>query len=111
MKDLSEYKTMDDVVFDLVREGVVMRPSAHVIEKRKQRVEIYRTKILDYVTERSSTTNVEGWRMQRAIRPDTHFEDYQAALQSLINEGTITEEKQITGRRGRPAVYYRLFEN
>lgn len=106
MKLLSEYKTVEEVLEDGIKEMLVAR----LKPIKEERVELIRKQILDYLKEAFGKKNVQRWMLNRVVRADHCMREFQQALKSLVEEKLITEEKQVTGR-GRPAVYYRLFEN
>jgi response regulator of citrate/malate metabolism len=120
MKKLNEYKTVGEVLQDAVDQGFVRKARAFRFDEASQQfkavraaqtLEQFKVAILGYVTERHGITNVTGWRMGVALRSGNHPTEYRAALEDLIQTKQITEELQVAGKRGRPARFYRLFEN
>lgn len=107
MKLLNEYKTIEEVLEDAIKESLVAR----LKPIKEERVERIRKQALDYLTEAFGKKNVQRHMLNRVVRADLCMREFRIAIQSLVDEKLITEEKQVTSNSKRPAVYYRLFEN
>ena len=116
MKELSEYKTVDEVVLDLAAEGLINYTKAgrRVLPAKprkinQERVENFMLRILEIIA-RSPDGKVKSSLAMKILRGDNHPDDFAIAVRRLTEERKISVEKMVTKDVGRPCVYYRLFE-
>ncbi len=116
MKELSEYKTVDEVVLDLVGEGLIQYTKAgHAVlpvKPRKinqERVENFMLRIVEIIA-RSPDGKVKSGLMMKMLRGDNHQDEFAIAVRRLTEGRKISVEKMVTKDLGRPCVYFRLYE-
>jgi hypothetical protein len=118
MKDYAQYSTVEEVVQDLISEGVFPRnkkvralfPGIGA-RKRRSHVNRYKTAILERMArakEELVPSLTRAW-INRYVRGDNHPEDFKTAMQQLMDEQKITET-QLWSKLSRPTLQYHLTE-
>jgi hypothetical protein len=119
MKEFTQYSSVEDVIRDLITEGIFprnrkVRAAFPRLGPTPQRDHIKRLKaaILDRMTEasRDLLPALSQVRLYRAVRGDNHPVEYEIAIRDLIEERRITKQRLETGQRSRPAILFHLFE-
>ncbi len=125
MRDFSQYSSAEEFVQDLVTEGVVPRNKNiqklfPAVKPRFSRyyVDKLKIKILE-VVKAGSGINEDGTtkdhrllsrtNLGRAVRGDNYPVEFKAALEQLVAERKIKEEK-LWSQKNKPCTYYHLFE-
>jgi hypothetical protein len=126
MKEFSEYASAEDLIRDFIKEGyfsrnkklVALYPSLVARPPRKNhigppkigQVERMRVAILEAITNKTFDVTMSLSKLSREVRSDNHPEEFKIAIRRLIEERKIVESVMQTGKRGRPFIYYNLFE-
>jgi len=126
MKEFSQYTSVEDVVRDLIADGVFSRnrkvremfPSVVTRSPRKNhngplkhsQVDRLKLAIVEAIKNRPLDVTMSHYKLARAVRSDNHPDEFVVAIQRLIEERKITREIMQTGKPGRPFVHYNLFE-
>jgi hypothetical protein len=121
MKEFSQYTSVEDVVRDLIAERVFSRnkrvremfPSVVAKPPRKNhlgpvsanRIDLLKTLIVEAVKDKPFLTTLSRTKLNRIVRGDNHPQEFKIAIEQLIAERKITEEKMWTKKVGRPYVH------
>ncbi len=119
MKELTQYASLEEVVSDLIKEGVFprnkkVRDMFPGIGARRRRSHVNRLKIAILekmvAAHQGMVPALSQAKLYRAVRGDNYPVDYEIAVRDLIEERKITKQRLETGQRSRPAILFHLFE-
>jgi hypothetical protein len=119
MKDFTEYSSIEEIVSDLIQEGVVTRNKK--VKAMFAGIGARRRRCYTNSMKKAILENIEKTRnpqffgamtrakIYRAVRGDNHPQDFEAAMSQLLAENKIKEEKLWT-KAPRPTLQYHLVE-
>lgn len=125
MKEFLQYSSIEEVIQDMVIDGLI--PRNRKIHKAypfvKPAFSIYyvdklKKKILDRITEASGSREdgklkdgrqLSLTRLCQYVRGDHYPAEFKVALQQLVSEHKIREEK-LWSKKNKPCTYYHLFD-
>lgn len=125
MKEFYRYNSVEEVIQDMVTEGLI--PRNRKIHKAypsvKPAFSIYyvdklKKKIIERITEASGSREdgklkdgrqLSLTRLYQTVRGDNYPDEFKVALQQLIAERAIREEK-LWSKKNKPCTYYQLFD-
>ncbi|MGA7854005.1 MAG: hypothetical protein WCA15_11825 [Candidatus Acidiferrales bacterium] len=125
MKDFSQYNSVEEVIQDMVLEGLIPRNrkihkaypsvkpafSAYYVDKLKKRI-LERIAEAGGIHEDGSLKDgrwLSLTRICQAVRGDHYPAEFKVAIKQLVEERRISEEKQWS-QKNKPCTYYHLFE-
>jgi|HubBroStandDraft_2_1064218.scaffolds.fasta_scaffold75776_3 hypothetical protein len=120
MKDFSHYFSIEEVVQDLIAEGLFPRNrKVHKLfpglkaRPNKDHLERLKVSVIERVTDAAKRDldhrSLSLTSLRRAVRGDNYPETFAQAISELLAERKISEQK-LWGKKGRPTTYYHLFE-
>jgi hypothetical protein len=119
MKDFTEYSSIEEIVSDLIQEGLVTRNKkikaafASIGARcRRNYTDSLKTRILENIknAQRPDRFGVmTRSKIYKMVRGDNHPQDFEAAMNQLLAENKIKEEKLWTDAP-RPTLQYHLVE-
>src|SRR5208282_1254615 len=115
----NEYSTIEDIMRDAHAEGLLLLtvkgkevfPNVYgkALKPQVNHVEVLKVKILKKITEASSTLKpvLSRAKLNRAVRGDNYPEEFKQAVEQLVAERKISEQKLWT-KASHPVLEYHL---
>jgi hypothetical protein len=117
MKDFTQYSSIDEVVQDLIMDGLIprnrklqvafpgVRPKTRDYHVNRIKTEIVRELVR---TKEALVPSPSRARLYRVVRGDNYPMEFNTAIDQLIEEKKIVA--QVFQTKGRPYTHYNLFE-